>query len=77
MTLVLKLKCESLNTNASKTCSHSSLQYLRISLDLVTNPSKLNKSNVNNAMEIASCYLLKLQFLVETLKISTSKGLLE
>lgn len=46
MTLILKFKCESLNTNASETCSHSSLQYLRISLDLITNPSELQTNQM-------------------------------
>lgn len=44
--LILKFKCESLNTNASMTCSHSSLPYLRIPLDLVTNPSKLQTNQM-------------------------------
>lgn len=46
MTLILKFKCEILNTNASKTCSHSSLQYLRVSLDLVINSSKLQSNQM-------------------------------
>lgn len=60
--LILKFKCESLNTNASKTCSHSCLPYLRIPLDLVTNPSKLQTNQMQfNAMEIALHNLLQLQ----------------
>lgn len=72
-TMILKLKCESLNTYASKTCSHFSLQYVRVSFGLVANPSKFQRN------QMLTCYgnkiiHLKITVLVEAVKVCYSES---